>query len=291
MSKQLSEYTFDDYQRIHNLVMEYQAGAPQSADKLIEAFNGFLWRFVNYIHQGVFSIDNYCLRKFVSLFIADENVRKRVAQYRFRPVVQEYLYNLARRVNVLFSQYTEEEIRQEAICTLLTMAKKYKDTQKPSFHNYVEKCFHFEAFRGLKGMIIDPITRLPQDEYIDNLIIDASVERDFNDFLVEIDYERSLKGATIPVEQVKSSPFDLDSLNTNWNNGVTCGDAFKNLSPFERSILVMHYIEDLTDTEIGEQYGLCRATINRKRLTAKAKIAENVNSDTFTETVLLKESV
>lgn len=64
----------------------------------------------------------------------------------------------------------------------------------------------------------------------------------------------------------------------NWINGVTCSELFKSLTPFERNLLVMSYIEKKTDTEIAQMYGLCRATIFRKKQAAIEKILY-VNSD------------
>jgi RNA polymerase sigma factor (sigma-70 family) len=73
-------------------------------------------------------------------------------------------------------------------------------------------------------------------------------------------------------EQEELSSYDLDSLNFNWTNGVTCSDLFKELTPYEREIIVLSFIKNKTDIEIGAIYGCHRATINEHKKRAVNKI-------------------
>lgn len=276
-------YTITDYQKLHRYVLSYQAGDVEAADKIIESFRGFIWKFTNLISNTTFKVNDYSTRRFISLYVVQTYTRKYNSHYEYKPTVREQLEDTARRITSLFEQYSVDEIRNELVCILLTMAKKYKDTERPSFHNYVDKCFHFEAFRGLSHLISDPVTRLSYDELLDNVTMDLSAEQDFENSLEEVCHEMAVKNADIPVLKVEVSPFDTDSLNTNWVNGITCSELFKQLTPFERKIIVLHYIDGLTDTEIADQVGVCRATINRRRLRAKEKLSVAVKSDKETD--------
>ena len=74
------------------------------------------------------------------------------------------------------------------------------------------------------------------------------------------------------IEEVNVSVYDNSLFNFNWINGTTCHELFQTLTPFERNILVFSYIYKQTDKEIADHYGLCRATINRKKKAAIEKI-------------------
>lgn len=267
-------YDLLDYQALHQHVLDYKDGNEESATKIVDSFNGFLLKYVNLITNGGYNPIDFSIRNFIALYITQDYVKKYASSYDYKPKVKEKIEDTVIRITSLFQQYSTEEIKNELICILLSMARKYKDYEKPSFHNYVDKCFHFEAFRGLSHLTNDPIARLSYDEFIDNTSIDPSIDKEFERSLEEMCQDINIKNSDIPVIIEKTSTFSMNSLNVNWINGVTCGDNFKDLSPFERKILTMHYVEGLTDTEIAEQIGVCRATINRRRLHAKEKLSK-----------------
>ena len=75
-------------------------------------------------------------------------------------------------------------------------------------------------------------------------------------------------------ENNKISAYDIDSLNFNWTNGVTCSELFKSLTSYEREIIILSFIKNKTDIEIGNIYGCHRATINEHKKKAVKKIKE-----------------
>ena len=64
----------------------------------------------------------------------------------------------------------------------------------------------------------------------------------------------------------------MDSLNFNWTNGITCSELFKDLTSYEREIIILSFIKNKTDIEIGNIYGCHRATINEHKKKAVNKI-------------------
>ena len=67
--------------------------------------------------------------------------------------------------STLFSKYEYDDIYNELVLALLNMANKYKITQpgekfhkeNGTFHMYVSKCFHWEAYKFLKKLVHDPL--------------------------------------------------------------------------------------------------------------------------------------
>ena len=50
-----------------------------------------------------------------------------------------------------------------------------------------------------------------------------------------------------------------------WINGQYCADIFKELTTFQRKILVKYYLEDWNDRQIAEYLGAHINTVNQKR--------------------------
>ena len=175
------------------------------------------------------------------------------------------------------------------------MANKYKITSEGdiyhkangTFHMYVSKCFHWEAYRYLTKLVSDPLSHFDviklcdqfDDMDEDDIINEVFIEDESATFAMQemidttsrqndIDHARTL---TLKEDSVIST-YDMDSLNFNWTNGITCSELFKDLTSYEREIIILSFIKNKTDIEIGNIYGCHRATINEHKKKAVNKI-------------------
>lgn len=275
-------YDIEDYIKIHEDVLNYKHGHKELATNIINAFNLYLYKYVNLLKKGVFNIADHSLRKFVSLYTPYASNNKT-----FRKINTDS-YNHVVTMNLRFQQtvsnlqmtlesYSEEEIMNCLIVALLKMAMQYKDYSKPSFHTYVKNCFHYEALNAIKDLMATPLgVKLT---YYDNIANDEKTWEEYSqdtcnneeEVIMQADCDNKVKNSKygIPTD---ANIFDDACLNDNWINGITCEGPFKELIPFERKLIIEHYIKKKTDTEIANDFGLCRATINRKRLIAISKL-------------------
>jgi predicted DNA-binding protein (UPF0251 family) len=226
-----------------------------------------------------FNIHDYTLRNFVGLFITDETVRRYVNVYRRKYIVREQLYETSKKVSYILSQYGYEEMRAETIAVILEMAKCYKDKNKPSFHNYVDKCFYKWFWWKTERYFSDPVAK-SKVRYEEEFEKDERSEVRFNMAIDVIDwYYQStnfLKDSRLKPKICKN-PFNNAIFDISWIDGYTCSKSFKTLTSFERKILKLYYIDKLKDQDIGEQCGVCRATINRRRMAAQRKLEAVIN--------------
>lgn len=284
-------FGIEEYQLIHELVYEYQAGSQEAAEKLIANFKTFINKYVALIKFGQYSLDHYSIRSFIKLFVDNPAERAKVNSYFAKGSSRSIADKTVTRIVGIFSNTTQEDIHQELISIFLTMCAKYKDT-KPSFHHYIKRNFHYYAYRHFEKLSKDPVARAHTisktlvnsgnsqaiaETEIGNMIKDESVDVQMEEVLNEVELHYNLKMSNTTVVNEKNvSIYDDAFLNTNWINGITCSDVFKCLSPFERKILVMWYIEGKTDTDIAEEFGVCRGTINKRRAIAKQKLEKEV---------------
>lgn len=285
-------YGLKEYKEIHDLVYEYQAGSEDAAELLLSNFKTFLNKYCSLIKYGQYSLDHYSIRSFIKLFIEKPSDRTKINSYFANSSGRKVADETVARITGIFSNSSHEDILQELYIIFFNMCSKYKDT-KPSFHHYVKRNFHYYAYRHFEKITRDPIARGHiiyknvisnsdfdrniQDIELDDIIKDDSVEIEMDQLLNEVEMFYNMKLSKTPVVKQKGiSVYDNAFLNINWINGITCSDTFKVLTPFERKILVMWYVENKTDTDIAEEFGVCRGTINKRRAIAKSKLKEAV---------------
>lgn len=281
-----------DYQKVHDLVYEYQNSSTEAANVLLESFSKFLSNYVALIKLGKFNLNYYSVRSFIKLFVEDPKDRKLLNSYFYNQYTSKSVaFTTVNIIINIFRESTFEDIKQDLKIIFFSMCKKYKDV-RPSFHAYVDKNFHYYAYRYWEKAIRDPIGRgssISISTPINSYKFSEDINLTFADVLedqqskVESDYVLNeitvyydIKSSTIPVVygEENHNTYSNNFLNTNWVNGVTCSKAFKILTPLERKIVKLWYIDNLTDKQIGEKFGICRGSINKRRNIAKTKIGE-----------------
>lgn len=233
------------------------------------------------------------LRSFMFLYCTKEERE----EYKGSPA--KLYNNITEKIYLLFNKYSYSDIYNELVLALLNMASKYKITsegdkyhkENGTFHMYVSKCFHFEAKRFLDKLIEDPIINhsVPLLEDRDDLDIECDVEQHvIADDKAEADFNKMINNASRDImirdsdklvfkEQEEIEYNDIESLNFNWTNGITCSEIFKDLTSLEREIIVLIYIKRMTIKRVSEIYNISRTDINRIRDSAINKLKDILN--------------
>lgn len=294
-------FTESDYQELQRNLALYKEGNREACEYIIVAFNSFLTKYTRFICNGDVPYYTYTdkngrkyskisptITQFVSLF-TDNTTEEKDKKKKFSITCH--------KIRALFSKYEYGDIYNELVLALLNMANKYKIITDPNdkhykkngtFHMYVNKCFHWEAHRFLKGLVKDPLSHFEllrlQDQFedieleINDTIIlkDEKYERDFEKLIDKICRDVSIENST-KITLKETDDFDVyddEALNFNWTNGITCSDLFKVLTPYERELMVLSFIQKKSETQISELYGCPRITINLHKRRAVQKIKE-----------------
>lgn len=294
-------FTESDYQELQRNLILYKEGNQEAITYIVRIFHPFLAKYTRFIKKGDLPYSRYIdtkgverckvsstISKFVSLFIDKKN-NEMDKKKKFSTTCY--------KIRTLFRKYEYGDIYNELVLALLNMANKYKITQEGdqyhkangTFHMYISKCFHWEAYRYLSKLITDPLTHFElihlcdqfDDMDIETGAPEVFIEDEEANFLFEEKLETLSRQNNIDnadtltlKEQEPISSYDIDSLNFNWTNGVTCSELFTTLTPYEREIIILSFIKNKTDIEIGNLYGCHRATINDHKKKAVNKIKE-----------------
>lgn len=294
-------FTESDYQELQRNLILYKEGSQEAITYIIRIFHPFITKYTRFIINGDLPYSKYIdsrgverckvsatISRFVSLFIekkGEETDKKKLFS------------STCMRIKTLFSKYEYGDIYNELVLALLNMANKYKITTEGdkyhkangTFHMYISKCFHWEAYRYLTKLINDPLSHFEVirlcDQFDDIDTEDNTPEVCIEDETASFIFEEMMDTAsrqsdiehanTLTLkEEEPISAYDIDSLNFNWTNGVTCSELFQDLTPYEREIIILSFIKNKTDIEIGLIYGCHRATINEHKKRAVNKIKE-----------------
>lgn len=255
------------YQECDRLVKAYRdTNDPDAAQALLDAFEGYTVKFFNLIRWGKVSIHDRDVRDFIRLYMKNEFARKHIHQFKRMPAVQQEIYNVADSIKQLMAPYDNDELKNEIYMAFLTMANRYKSPDgKPRFHHYILQAFHYQLRRQLQTLVADPI--------VYRMAHNINFHEDFGDG-EEVGFDMDMLQ-----DESKSFTIDetLDTVNDNWVLGFTVGDEYRNLTVMERKIIKMYYLDDMSDQEIADSLGTCRATVNRRRNKAKEHLEEVFN--------------
>lgn len=301
VDEKIHVYTIEDYKNLDLRIRKFkQDGDKQAMEYIIQSFDMFLKKYTNFLKYGRMYVSTYFnddkqkeysgidknIWKFVNLFIEKKEGYDRIA---------EFTRTCYWMVNS-FRRYDYDEIYDELVIGLMNMVRKYKVLEpgdkhykeNGTFHMYVDRAFHWEAYKILTPLINDPLF-LPDTTYIDatNNVYN-SLGIDLKDEVAEIAFNRAINVVTrdngldtaiglVLKEGVKTSPYDDDALNFNWINGSTCSELFDGLTPYERELMVLSYLKKMTDAQLGKIYGISRRTVGLHKLRTVKKIKDRYN--------------
>jgi RNA polymerase sigma factor (sigma-70 family) len=248
-------YDKEWYDYVDRLVVHYQdnINREEAATELIDAFQPYLNKYFRILRDGNININDKDSRKFIYMFIPDPAIRQALIRRKFTSEVKRAAYQAAGLLAASFETTPSEDIQQELIRILLTLADRYlKRRKRNSFAGYVCNAFRYELQRSVEKHTTDPLTyartiiiRYNDEEYVD----------DMTDFAQAADMSYEDEYLAIPDEE----------LDTNWIYGRTCSEIFEELSPLDRMILRMYYIEGMSDSEIADTTGYHINTIHNRR--------------------------
>lgn len=292
-------FTEQDYQELQRNLILYKEGNREATAYIVRTFHPFLTKYARFIKNGdlpytqrtnkdgrIYNKISPTITSFTKLFIGSSS-SKEERKKQFSATCSKIKY--------LFSKYEYDDIYNELVLALLNMANKYKITQEGdkyhkkngTFHMYVSKCFHWEAYRFLSKLIEDPLVHvdilslrdqfdeIEANEPKEVFVFDSrDTDGDYDDMMARVDREIAIKNSNTLTfkERKKMTVYEDEVLNFNWTNGVTCSQLFNELSPYEREIIILSFIEKKTDIQIGEIYGCHRATINDHKKKAVQKV-------------------
>jgi len=245
-----------DYDLVDELVQKYQDGDRDAAEELIRQLAPYMIKFFKILRLGIIDLSDRDSRRFISLFIEKPDIRAKLKKAFQSSDARNEAYQAALMVQSMCSEIPSEDIIQELIVVLLTLAKRFtKHRKKVNFCGYLYNSYRFELGRRIKSITADPLAHRS----------DFNVSYNDGEYLNKEDLIEDNARVFI------NEPLMIleDELGNSWVRGLTCGEEFSRLTQLQRIILKMHYIDGEGDTAIAERLGLHRNTVRSQRVRAE----------------------
>lgn len=259
-----------DWDEIEDAVMLYKkqfqenpssedlSAGKKAAARILDKFSPLLKKYTTLLKSGQIDWNDKEMKLFISNFIDDTSLQRALQRKKQKAEYRSQIYASFNFVKETYGELPEEEILLDLQTLILTMAQRYKQVGR-NFCSYIYNCFRFEVARHINKFIRNPLNISYKNLAYEDCI---NGESDYN---IEQSYEDNY------YEDLTGIP------NSSWILGENCSEAFANLTPLDRKILVKYYLEEWKDKQIADHFGMHINTVNQRRRSAAKKIAQNIN--------------
>ena len=295
-----THFTEEDYKILQEQLILYKEGNREACEYIVRAFHRLLHSYTRFIvlketpTREYYDKKNNCTRKKI-----DPNILKFIGLFGKKKKDQarlDYIRDTSDYIHNLFKTYEYGDIYNELVLALLNMANKYKvitDENDPkykrngTFHMYVKKCFHFEAWNFLTKLAKDPlvfnrynIIDINDDDFDEEyrnhntILVDRKATEQFSLMIDYIDRQIEMRNSSKVILKEDVDLLDDDSLNFNWINGAVNNPAFKKLTSYERELLILLYVKNQTEETVAKLLGYSQQGIDLHKKKAVKKLKE-----------------
>lgn len=238
-----------EWEEIENLVIDYQARFKNNnkkavqksqiaAEALIERFEPLFNKYLRVIKKNEINLIDRETKSFVLSFV-DKSTRE------LFPLNKKEVVCKFKSIINIYGTLSEHEILSDQHEIFMKVLKRYKQVGR-SFCGYLYNVYYHEMSRLIKKYVSTfaslDYKELKEYESIDELLIDY--------------YDKK------------------EVLYLDWISGSECAPVFKALSITDRKILIAYYLENKSDKQIGENFGIHINTVNQKRHKALLKLLD-----------------
>jgi DNA-directed RNA polymerase specialized sigma24 family protein len=257
----MNEEQLAEMERIDQVVFAYQAGDRKAGEEILSLFGchpgqkdfeSYIGKYYKLLKFGKINFNDRDTRHFIRLFMSDVEARKAmIPWYQYAPTTKAARKSIQTVSNMLRTM-ENDDFEQDLRVLLLQQAKRYKKMSKKIFFTgYLYNSYRYELKRHIEKLtkrkdVFKPLDmqRAPED-------VAGGPEN-----LLDLD--------SIVLEDTPTIQED-DVLGNSWVRGLTCGEAFRQLTSLQRLIIKLHYEDGYTDGEIGKKLNMHINTIHRHR--------------------------
>lgn len=220
-------------EEVQALIKEAQSGNETAFLKLLEVFDNFLTKYVTLLHYGKFSLEDQDVRKFVSLYIADPQLRLFVLRNTLKPGPYKAMLSIMDGIRFMINRWgTKDDIEQTVKLAFISCVNRYERRGTIPFSGFIYNYFFYLLKRDVDTLLIDQLglNTFP-------LITDDQPRGDdaHGD-------ERVAGFAPLVVEVDDLYLIAADNLDEYWVAGETALPPFDRLTVHERQLLRWRYV-------------------------------------------------
>jgi DNA-binding CsgD family transcriptional regulator len=263
-------YTLQE-EEIQALISKAKTGSDKYQAEILNVFDNFLKKYVSLIFLGKYNLNDYDIRRFVSLFIKDPSLRFRVMKNQMNGSTARGVQEVMSGIQYMVKRYcSEEDVRQTVDMTFFQCIQRYERKGPIPFSGFLYSYFFYLLKKNVDVFLIDQLGRktfmlLGDDEELD----------DDNKGVIGFKADPVL----ISMEQMLS----VDEINSYWVLGQNVMPPFDQLSIQERQLLKWKYVDGKKSSEISDKINEHPNTVREHIVKIRSKIRDYIKDNAIEE--------
>ena len=267
-------------QEMQDLISKTKKGSSKAQEELLKVFSNFLTKYVSLLYYGKFNLNDYDIRRFISLFIKDPSTRFALMKNKMNNHNLKVINECMRGIHYMTKRYgDEEDIRQTVYMTFFQCIYRYerKDSAKGPipFSGFLYSYFFYLLKKNVDTFLIDQLGR----KTFPLLDDDATNDEGDENFVIGFKADQ--------IEHSMEELLATDSIDEFWVLGDKAQPPFDRLSVQERQLLKWRYADLKRSSQISliinEHPNTVREHINK----IKQKVKEIMKEENMEELFFL----
>lgn len=270
------QYYSLDEEEMQSLIARAKTGSGKDQEELVKVFNNFLTKYSTMLYYGKYNLNDYDIRRFISLFIKDPGTRFSLMKQKFNTNVIKNVNECMRGINYMAKRYgDEEDIRQTVDMTFFQCIDRYERKGSIPFSGFLYSYFFYLLKKNVDTFLIDQLGRKTFP-----LLADESGGDENSD-------ENTVGFKADPVEYSMEQMLYVDKIDEFWVLGENNMEPFNILSVQERQLLKWRYVDGMRSSQISARINEHPNTVREHLVRIRNKIKEAIMDDDFNEFAFL----
>lgn len=261
-------------EEMQKLISDSKKGSQKSQEELLKVFSNFLTKYISLLYYGKYNLNDYDIRRFVSLFIKEPSARFALMKNKISSSNLKIVNETMRGIHYMTKRYgDEEDIRQTVYMTFFQCIGRYerKDSAKGPipFSGFLYSYFFYLLKKNVDTFLIDQLGRKTFPLLDDEATSDESDE----------DYVVGFKAD--PIEYSMERLMATDRIDEFWVLGENVEGPFDKLSIQERQLLKWRYVDGKRSSQISQIVNEHPNTVREHLSKVREKVKQILLEDEF----------
>jgi hypothetical protein len=280
MTAYKEQYYSLEENEMQDLIAKAKKGSAKAQEELLKVFSNFLTKYISLLYYGKFNLNDYDIRRFISLFIKDSGTRFALMKNKMSGSNMRVINECMRGIHYMAKRYgDEEDIRQTVYMTFFQCIGRYerKDSAKGPipFSGFLYSYFFYLLKKNVDTFLIDQLGRKTFP------LLDDDATNDEGDENYVIGFKAD------PVEYSMEQLLAADKIDEFWVLGEKNIAPFDRLTVQERQLLKWRYVDGQRSSEISQKVNEHPNTVREHLSKIKNKVKDLIIENDLSEYAML----
>jgi len=280
MTAYKEQYYSLEENEMQDLIAKAKKGSAKAQEELLKVFSNFLTKYISLLYYGKFNLNDYDIRRFISLFIKDSGTRFALMKNKINGSNMRVINECMRGIHYMAKRYgDEEDIRQTVYMTFFQCIGRYerKDSAKGPipFSGFLYSYFFYLLKKNVDTFLIDQLGRKKFP------LLDDDATNDEGDENYVIGFKAD------PVEYSMEQLLAADKIDEFWVLGEKNIAPFDRLTVQERQLLKWRYVDGQRSSEISQKVNEHPNTVREHLSKIKNKVKDLIIENDLSEYAML----